>query len=122
VAIGFLAFGPTAEAASVNSLIQSLVTPHSEGVMIDDSLETLIVDNGTPGVLDVGDVLFGVFNINLLGQSQPTTNTTGIGTYGISTPNNELTGVFQIVLLDKYSLSNGDVHDVWPRQQFHSGQ
>src|SRR5262245_38181788 len=88
-----MAFGQSADAASVSSFIHSGFNFAS-----DEDREYLIdrVNTGIKGQIDVGDSIRGVLNMNTL-------NTTGANLGG-TTGNNEWTGVFQLLVTGKQSI------------------
>ena len=86
---------PSAEAASVSSLIVQGFNFAS-----DENREYLIDRVGaTKGQVDVGDSVRGTFNMNTLNSSG--------ANLGGETPNNEWTGVFQLLVQQKVALPGG---------------
>ena len=87
---------PSSEAASVSSLIVTGFNFAS-----DENREYLIdrVNTATKGQVDVGDSVRGTFNMNTLNSSG--------ANLGGATPNNEWTGVFQLLVQQKVALPGG---------------
>src|SRR5262245_11444928 len=100
VAAGALTFGFGMNSAFALPSVSSQLFYGSTNQISDDDAETLI-ENGTPnGLIDIGDVLSGVILWNTNAQ---TSGGSGVGAFGNT--NNEFSGVFQAVVLDRTFLS-----------------
>lgn len=84
------------------ALAVSAAVPAGPVLFSDNSAERLINrDGGNPNQLDVGDSLRGIFSIdNIVGSGAPTAIGTG-------TAYNELSGLFQVVVLTKVAAGLG---------------
>jgi hypothetical protein len=91
IACGLLAFTASAQAANIQSLTNFASPGGLNNSATDDSAEFLYDVNNNQ-VLDVGDVLFGVFTI-------PTYNSANLG--GVGGANSEWTGFFWTKVIDK---------------------
>ena len=89
IACGLVALAGSANAASIKSMTE---TGGAINVGSDNSYE-LIIDRagGTDNVLDIGDSLYGIFDIDTYGPEGGTS----------SIVDNEWTGIFQTLVLDK---------------------
>lgn len=97
--VGASLFAGAAQAASVDSLISN-----GSNVLSDDNRQRLINNVGAADVIDVGDALRGVITFNQLFNP-------GVGPSGAllggSSGNQELTGLFEIVVTSKTLISPG---------------
>jgi hypothetical protein len=105
--VGTLAFASVANATSITGLA-IFNDPSIENLVSDDSVETIVKGTnpitGLPNVglgLEVGDTVQGIFNINSM--TTAFTNVEPVGTNG----NNELTGIFSTLVLDRIPTANG---------------
>jgi hypothetical protein len=96
VACGFLAFSASAEAGSIISLFHGNDSGTILNTISDDSVENIIQRDVGNSSLDVGDSVRGILNINTVKSQVSTPVSVGAGT-----SNNELTAIFQTIVLAK---------------------
>lgn len=115
VACGLLAFTASAQAASIQSLVDFSGVPGNgtENKFADNSVEFLITNiSSGSGTLDVGDIVRGILNIDSVRNVG-----TGVD-QDLSDNNVELSGIFQTEVIKKVATggtdSNGNpLFDMW---------